>query len=142
MHGAVRDPGELEFRGATPDELRQLEERLGRPLPPPLADWLRICRGAAIGPGGFFGHRPDRPYLDVPSCLQLFPEWVERDWIPVAGDGCGNYFVLLPSGEVGFVDTMSDSTAVEPDLDPDLYSCVERLLQDDQVEDVRGGPGG
>jgi hypothetical protein len=48
------------------------------------------------------------------------------------GDGCGNCYVLLPSGQVGFVDTISGRAAVEPDPHPDLYSCVEALLRGDQ----------
>jgi cell wall assembly regulator SMI1 len=135
VHGAVRAPEDPDVDGASSQELEDLERRLGRPLPAPLADWLRICRGAAIGPGGFFGNRSDRPALDIPACLELFPEWADKGWLPVAGDGCGNYYVLLPSGQVGFVDTISDSAAVQPDPHPDLYSCVEALLRGDQVAD-------
>jgi hypothetical protein len=38
----------------------------------------------------------------------LFPGWVEQDWLPVAGDGCGNCYVLTADGIVGFIDTMKD----------------------------------
>lgn len=134
VHGAVRAPEDADVDGASSQELEDLERRLG-PLPAQLAAWLRICRGAAIGPGGFFGNRPDRPSLDIPAYLALFPEWADKGWLPVAGDGCGNYYVLLPSGQVGFVDTISGSTAVEPDPHPDLYSCVEALLRGDQMGD-------
>jgi hypothetical protein len=109
VHGAVRAPEDADVDGASPQELEELEQRLGHPLPGQLADWLRICRGAAIGPGGFFGNRPDRPSLDIPAYLDLFPEWAGKSWLPVAGDGCGNYYVLLPSSDVGFVDTISSS---------------------------------
>jgi hypothetical protein len=135
VRGAVRAPEDADVNGASSQELEGLERRLGRPLPGQLADWLRICRGAAIGPGGFFGNRPDRPSLDIPAYLGLFPEWADKRWLPVAGDGCGNYYVLLPSGQVGFVDTISDSGAVQSNPHPDLYSCVEALLRGDQVGD-------
>ncbi|MGZ4428829.1 MAG: SMI1/KNR4 family protein [Nocardioidaceae bacterium] len=134
VHGAVRDPDEPGVLGAGDEDLEDLEVRLGHRLPPPLRQWLRICRGATIGPGGFFGNRPDKPSLDIPFYLSLFPEWKANRWLPIAGDGCGNYFVLLDSGQVGFVDTMSDPDAIEPDPYPDLLSCVEDLLGHDQAD--------
>ena len=138
VHGAVRAPGESSIEGASIEQLEDLEERLGRALPAQLRDWLSICRGAPIGPGGFFGHRPDCPLLDLPSVLADYPEWREQEWLPIAGDGCGNYYVLLPSGEVGFVDTMIDPAAVEPNPYPDLLSCVAALLSADQANRVPG----
>ena len=92
--GAVRAPE---------DDLAVLSDRLGRSLPPVLRSWLSICRGAAIGPGGVFGQRPDRPYLDMVRIRDLFPEWRSLCWLPVADDGCGNYYVMVEDGTVGFV---------------------------------------
>ena len=133
VHGAVRAPEEPCIEGASVQELGDLEQRLGRTLPAQLRDWLTICRGAAIGPGGFFGHLPDCPFLDLPSVLADYPEWRAQDWLPVAGDGCGNYYVLLPSGQVGFVDTMADPAVIQPDPYPDLLTCVAALLSADQA---------
>lgn len=133
VQGAVRDPREAEVLGADVEDLDELERRLGHPLPPPLRQWLCICRGAAIGPGGFFGNHPDQPHLDIPSVRSLFPEWRARGWLPVAGDGFGNYYVLLRSGQVGFVDAVSDPSTVQPDTYPDLFSCVEELLGADRA---------
>lgn len=132
IHGAVRAPQEI-LEGASPGQLARLEERLGRPLPEELATLLTICNGGAIGPGGIYGQRPDETFLDLPSILAMFPEWAEAGWLPVAGDGCGNYWVLLGDGRVGFVDTMSDPGALDRVTDPDLFSFVERILVDDQV---------
>lgn len=131
IFGAVRAPEEV-LEGASPEQLARLEERLGRRLPEDLGALLTVCNGGAIGPGGIFGERPERTYLDLPSVLELFPEWAAHGWLPVAGDGCGDYWVVLDDGRVGFVDTMSDSGALDRVTDPDLFSLVERILVDDQ----------
>lgn len=133
IKGAVRAPEE-ELRGATAEDLAALRGRLGRELPSPLAELLRICNGAAIGPGGLFGQRPDQPSLDLPSYLQLFPTWKEQGRLPVAGDGCGNYFVLLRNGQVGFIDTTKDPHVVDRVEASDLWEFVESILVDDQAE--------
>ncbi|MFN8194713.1 MAG: SMI1/KNR4 family protein [Nocardioidaceae bacterium] len=132
VFGAVRAPEER-LVGATPKQLISLQERVGRPLPEELLALLSICNGAAIGPGGLFGERPDAPYLDLPSIRALFPEWDSKGWMPVAGDGCGNYFVLLTDGRVGFVDTMSDPSALASIEYGTLFEFVEAILVGDQA---------
>lgn len=51
----------------------------------------------------------------------------------MAGDGCGNYYVLTASGEVGFVDTMADADSTEGEHFADLFTCIESLLANDQA---------
>lgn len=87
VRGAIRSPDEPEVRGATAEELVELEARLGRRLPPELAEFLRICRGGVIGPGGVFGHRRDKSYVDLPAMRALYPEWQATDWLPIAATG-------------------------------------------------------
>ena len=137
VNGAQRAPEEPHIRGASPEDLHHLEERLARRIPIQLRDWLLICNGAGIGPGGFFGNRADRPSLDLPAVLALYPEWHDQGWLPVAGDGCGNYYVLQPSGQVGFVDTMNDPASIEPPSYPDLFTFAEALLRSDQATSER-----
>jgi hypothetical protein len=62
----------------------------------------------------------------------LFPEWVERGWLPVAGDGCGNCYILTADGIVGFVDTMNDPGRIDRQVAGDLLSFMADLLADDQ----------
>ncbi len=85
--------------------------------------------------GGVLGHRPDRTWLDLPSVLDLFSRWRENPWLPVAGDGCGNYYVLTPSGEIDFVDTISDPDSLEQISAPDLPTFTDRLLSSEQRSD-------
>jgi hypothetical protein len=130
--GAVRAPDE-EIHGASDGELAALRTRLVRDLPGQLTDLLTVCNGAPIGPGGLFGQRPDDPHVDLPSCLDLFPHWIENQWLPVAGDGCGNYYVLLADDSVGFIDT-SEPDALGEQRYADLFEFVECILVNDQAQ--------
>jgi hypothetical protein len=69
----------------------------------------------------------------------LFPEWAEMGWLPVAGDGCGNCYVLTADGTVGFVDTMKDTGQIDRQAAGDLLSFMTGLLAGDQ--DVCGTTG-
>jgi len=97
--------------GATKETLCGFVDRTGLVVPEPLAEWLRDVNGARIGPGGVLGIRPDDPYCDIETILHGYPEWVPNGWIPVAGDGCGNYYVLGPDcgmHPICFINTSSD----------------------------------
>jgi cell wall assembly regulator SMI1 len=96
---------------------------------------LSVCRGARIGPGGVFGQRPDTPDVDTVLRRDLFPGWAELGWLPVAGDGCGNYYVLAEDGTVGFVDTMKDPDRLDRRVASDLLSFMIELLAHDQAID-------
>jgi cell wall assembly regulator SMI1 len=125
-------------RGATDREIADLVARLGRPLPAELEAWLRICNGDTIGPGGVYGARPDRPFLDIASRLADFPGWREHSWLPVAGDGFGNPYVLMEqpplSGFVGFVEPMVDPDAVQYVVGSDLMRFLRALFARDLRE--------
>lgn len=88
-------------RGAGSRQLASLEMAIGRPLPPTLREWLRHCNGAPAGPGGLYGAG-----LAAGSFLSIEarhrPDW-PRGWIPVAGDGCGNDYIVDAGHE--YIDT-------------------------------------
>jgi cell wall assembly regulator SMI1 len=88
-HGCLRT-------GATATDLQHLRDDLGFDLPEVLIRWLSVCNGSFAGEGGLFGANltGSREFLDISSCVALSPSWRERRWIPVAGDGCGDYYVL------------------------------------------------
>ena len=112
LHRVPRAPEQPFPGGASEAELADLARRLDIALPDDLATWLRVCKGEAIGPGGVFGARPDRESDDIAAVLALHPRWRTKGWLPVAGDGCGNYYVLFTThplaGFVGFIDTIAD----------------------------------
>lgn len=114
---AERDPTAPPQRGATQEELGSLERRLDTTLPEPLVRWLTILNGDTIGQGGVFGAREDDAALDIARIRSIFrEEWQGTAWLPVASDGCGNYYVLMEDGRVGFVETSED---------PRLVSTIE-----------------
>ena len=131
--GAVRTPEDDAPEGASATELAILADQLGRSLPPVLKCWLSVCRGAAIGQGGVFGHRPDDPSHDMVRHLDRHPKWRSLGWLPVAGDGFGNYYVLAQDGTVGFVDTMLDPGRIEQHVSNDLLSFMTDMLAADQA---------
>ena len=56
-------------------------------------------------------------------------------WLPVAGDGCGNYYVLREDGTVGFVDTMQDPGKIDRQAASGLLWFMIGLLEHDQEAD-------
>jgi hypothetical protein len=88
--------------------------------------------GRANRAGRVFGPRPDDPGIDVASRRDRYPEWAQLGWLPVAGDGCGNYYVLSDDGTVGFVDTMQDPGKIDRQAASDLLSFMIGLLAHDQ----------
>jgi hypothetical protein len=131
LPNARRAPEQPFPGGASDQELADLERRLGTPLPAALTDWLHICKGEAICAGGVFGARPDQDFLDIAAYSTLHPQWKGLGWLPVAGDGCGNYYVLLTTGQVAFIDTMSDPDAIDHIAGEDLWTFLHSLLTRD-----------
>jgi cell wall assembly regulator SMI1 len=109
-----RAPEQPSPGGASEAELADLARRTQTSLPDDLTAWLQVCKGEAVGPGGVFGTRPDEDHLDIAAHLALHPQWRSNGWLPVAGDGSGNCYVLLTTdplaGFVAFVDTADDPT--------------------------------
>jgi hypothetical protein len=53
-----------------------------------------------------------------------YPQWAESGLLPVADDGCGNYYVLATDGTVGFVETMKDHDRIDRRVAGDLLSFI------------------
>lgn len=51
----------------------------------------------------------------------------------MAGDGCGNYYVLASGGRIGFVDTMANPDALDGEQFPDLFECAVSLLENEKA---------
>jgi len=124
------DPSEV-VRGASEADLTGLGKHLGFPVPNELADWLRVCRGSTAGPGGLFGVGNAADGLNMNSHLRWFPGWLDRGWIPVAGDGTGNYYILdaLERGHpVGFVEPSETVSEVQYFVASGLEVFLRELL--------------
>ena len=131
-------PGEPLPNGISDVECDDLEARMGIPLPLEFRKWLNMSNGPCVGPGGFYGIRTQRPHLDIETHFVRHPSWKVRKWVPIAGDGCGNYYVLSTSYEFGrgkpvlFVDTHVSSEEpafiVASDIEHFLVFILEREL--------------
>jgi cell wall assembly regulator SMI1 len=130
-----RSPDHPAPGGADPAEIEALGGRLGMPLPAELAAWLAVCRGEPIACGGVYGIRPDLDYADLEAALALQPEWLDSGWLPVAGDGCGNHYVLLTKGPrtgfVGFIDTAADPDRIDYLVASGLWRFLRFLFEED-----------
>ncbi len=124
--------------GIDDSECERFAIRTGITMPSDLQEWLKITNGPCVGPGGFYGIRPTCPFLDIESRMQIFPNWYTTKWLPIAGDGCGNYFVMPTLREYGdshpivFVDTTNSSSSplyvVSSDLDHFIIATLEEEL--------------
>ena len=84
--------------GASLNDIRAFESRFNLRLPKPLLEFLQVINGAYVGGQGFLGIN-STTNNEIGQVLELTPLWVERNWIPVASDGCGNYFVIVSLSE-------------------------------------------
>lgn len=111
-----RSPDEPLPRACSSGEIDNFEFRTKLSVPMELRDWLMCFNGPCVGPGGVFGIRPETSSLDIETHLRLYPDWLRAKWIPVAGDGCGNYYVLDSKPKrngncpVYFIDTTESPT--------------------------------
>jgi hypothetical protein len=112
-----RPPEEGIPEGITDAELNSFEERTGIALPEDVREWLKVANGPCVGPGGLFGLGEIHKHFNIYSFLEMYPCWKKKKWIPIGGDGCGNYYVVATQREYGegfpvlFVDTL-----VSPEL--------------------------
>ena len=64
--------------------------------------------------------------------LARHPPWRERGWVPVAGDGTGNEYVLIPrvdDGPVGFFELIRSADAPEYVVGSNLNSFLVGILE-------------
>ncbi len=123
--------------GLTDQELDDFTRTVGVSIPPEQADLLRLWNGPCVGPGGVFGVRTALDSLDLIQLYDSHPDWREKRWAPIAGDGCGNYYVAIARNEgwpVVFIDTMEDSGSpayiVASGVFRFMIALLERELED------------
>lgn len=87
--------------GTNEKEIAALGVRLNISIPPELYEWLRLCNGPNVGYGGIFGIVPSNPFFDIETHYNYTPTWKKWGWIPIAGDGCGDFYVLDAHSRIG-----------------------------------------
>src|SRR5688500_7864047 len=88
-----RAPESTVPQGASEADLKHFEATVPIRLPEALRDWLKLANGGAIGPGGLFGVGSAPEYLSIGSLLERYPTWMHKKWVPIGGDGSGNYYL-------------------------------------------------
>lgn len=86
--------------GASDEDLVSAEHQLGIRIPAEMAALLRHSNGPCVGAGGLVGVATKRKSQDLVQILRMHPTWLAKQWLPVAGDGFGNFFVLVSSPEL------------------------------------------
>jgi len=115
--------------GATGEQVAALGQRLGLAIPCELQGLLLLCPAPQVGPAGILGIAPTQPFLDLETILGQHRDdgWADRGWLPIAGDGCGSYYVMATQASsatghpIYFIDERDYTSAV--------HVCASELWQ-------------
>ena len=111
-------------------EITELQRRLGMGFPPTFAEWLTKTNAPCVGSGGFVGLSPARKSLDIEAIYQNYPSWQSAGWIPVANDGSGNYYVLVPPRfPVAFIDVSENPCGLAYVAASNLLKFIEMFIR-------------
>lgn len=109
-------PEDSATTGVTDEQLTLFEITNGMTIPRLLREWLLMANGPCVGPGGLVGISTKRDSQDAASIFENYPVWRENGWFPVAGDGCGSYYVVATRNDYGdgepvlFIDVNENSS--------------------------------
>lgn len=99
-----RDPTQPQLPAGIGDaEVRAFEKRTGITVPKSLREWLRFTNGPRIGIAGVLGICTPDPFDDIEHYYEDASRvaWRDRGWIPIAGDGFGNFYVVSTKARDG-----------------------------------------
>ena len=88
------DDGPVQIVPAGEEELQRFQQTHGIALPGELKAWFRRCNGANVNPGGLNSLFARDGLTCLDWYFKQYPAWKARGWFPIAGDGCGNLYVL------------------------------------------------
>lgn len=118
-------------------EIDALQDRIGIPVPEGLREWLKIANGAFVGTVAAYGAHPTDCPSSLEEVLEIYPLWRDRKWIPVADDGCGNYYVMPTQGEFGegfpivFIEAVTDYETPRYIVASDLAHFLVFLIEEE-----------
>ena len=137
LHQVPRPPEDSIPGGISTRECDECEVRTGLRLPPDVREWLALANGPCVGPGGLYGILPARESLGFEEVINLFPSWRRNRWLPVAGDGCGDHYVIPTQQEYGvgypvvFVDVHSSEDVPAYIVASDIGHFLNALLEEE-----------
>jgi len=121
-------PDPIRLVGATEEDIARFEREFGTRVPSELREWLSTCNGAPVNPGSLYG-LSGSPGISIDWYFREYPHWVERSWWPVAGDGCGDLYVLDASIVVGTNATHPVVFLDQSDFDNAAYVVASSLVR-------------
>jgi hypothetical protein len=130
-------PNERVRTRATQELVSGFTQRTGLVLPATLCDWLAVVNGSRIGPGGVLGIRSDDPACDIEAFWNVYPGWRTNGWIPIAGDGCGNFYVVLANVQLSpvyFVEAVADDRTLAYVVASGIWEFLRFLFKSDLGE--------
>jgi hypothetical protein len=103
VDACMRNTGAAPPPGVLDTEIDAFQARLGLNIPRSLREWLRYSNAPATGYGIVLGLTLDNRNQNIEAC---YPDYLafwksDKGWIPIAGDGCGNPFVVATKEEDG-----------------------------------------
>ena len=123
--------------GVTDSDIGEFMQRTGVTLPSQFRQWLKIANGPYVDSRATFGIQTSTEYRDIEAIYHLLPVWKSKKWIPVASDGCGNYYVVPTDQEYGegypvvFVEVMQGSDKPAYIVASDVAHFLEFLMEDE-----------
>lgn len=73
--------------GISAERVRTIAVRMNMQVPVELVQWLSVCNGYCMGPGGLFGMETTRDFFDIETYITIFPSWKAHGWIPSLATG-------------------------------------------------------
>ena len=113
------------------EAFRAFEARWNVVVPAAVREWLKMCNGALAGEGRLLGIATD-PQVDIARTYEVYDQWPAMGWLPVADDGCGNYYVAATKAEgapVYFIETIADENSPEYAVGSDIWHFLRSMLQ-------------
>lgn len=116
-------------------QISEFQIRTGIAIPSKLRTWLQFTNGPGIGIQGIYGIRTADKFYDIEVYLDLYPGWCQSRWIPIGGDGCGNYYVIAPEVSksvdtpVFFVDCIRDPYSLRYIVASELFYFIESYIK-------------
>lgn len=106
-------------------------------IPPQMQAWLKHCNGSRCAPGGYFGIQTGDDFTDLERVYEYYPVWKEERWLPVASDGCGNYYLMStasgsqPKNPIFFIDVHENPEVPTYLVASSLFHFLRFIMQNE-----------
>jgi cell wall assembly regulator SMI1 len=119
------------FTPADKNEVARFEKHYGILLDANCKEWLLISNGSDAGQGGFYGIGHEKNSIQIN--YEVHPYWILAQWVPVAGDGFGNTYLVDCSdastrGYIFFIDSYGDASKITYYVSSNFWMFMYMML--------------